>query len=81
MWEEDSKWQNANYRLLIGGIGGLTLLATGWSVLESDWQFLRNWFSGLGVIVAGLCIYATLVWLVGHTVRLAARLIRRFFHK
>ena len=37
--------------------------------------------SVLWFIVAALCIYATLVWLVAHTVRLVARLIRRFFHR
>jgi tellurite resistance protein TehA-like permease len=81
MWEEDPRWQAANYRLLIGSTVVLTLLATGWSILERDWEFLRYWFSGLGAIVAALCIYATLVWLVAHTVRLVARLIRRFFHR
>ena len=64
MWEEDPRWQAANYRLLIGSTVVLTLLATGWSILERDWEFLRYWFSGLGAIVAALCIYATLVWLL-----------------
>lgn len=29
MWEEDPRWREANYLLLVGGTAGFTVLATG----------------------------------------------------
>jgi hypothetical protein len=66
MWEEDQKWQRANYRLLvsavaIGVVGGFVVAL--WS---GDWQPYQVFLEALGVIVAALCVYAALVWAVGH---------------
>ena len=81
MWEEDPRYQNAVCRFLIGSVVALTLIATAASILERDWEFLSYWFSGLGVVFAALCFYAAVVWLVVHTVRLAAWLMRKVFQR
>jgi hypothetical protein len=81
MWEEDPRYQNAVYRFLIGSVVALTLIATAASILERDWKFLSNWFLGLGVVFAALCLYAAVVWLVVHIVRLAAWLMRKVFQR
>ena len=81
MWEEDPRFQNAVYRFLIGSIVVLTLFATVASVLMRDWEFLRYWLLGLGVVFAALCLYVAIVWLVVFIVRLAARLIRKAFRR
>ena len=66
MWEEDPRWQQANYRLLvsavaIGVVGGFVVAL--WS---GDWQPYQVILEVLGVIVAALCVYAAFVWTVGH---------------
>ena len=81
MWDEDPRYQNAVYRFLIGSVVALTLIATVECVLERDWEFLRHWFLGLGVVFAALCLYVAIVWLVVHIVRLATRLMHKVFHR
>jgi hypothetical protein len=81
MWEEDPRYQNAVYRFLIGSVVALTVLATVTSILERDWEFLGYWFLGLGVVFAALCLYAAVVWLLVHIVRLAAWLMRKAFQR
>ena len=81
MWEEDPRYQNAVCRFLIGSVVALTLIATAASILERDWEFLSYWFSGLGIVFAALCLYAAVVWLVVHIVRLAAWLMRKVFQR
>jgi ABC-type arginine/histidine transport system permease subunit len=80
MWDEDPRYQNAVCRFLIGSVVALTLIATVASILERDWEFLRHWFLGLGVVLAALCLYVAIVWLVVHIVRLVAQLMRKVFH-
>jgi uncharacterized membrane protein len=81
MWEEDPRYQNVAYRFLIGSVVTLTLIASVASVLERDWEFLRHWFLGWGVVFAAICLYAAIVWLAVHIVRMAARLMRKVFQK
>jgi hypothetical protein len=79
MWEDDPRYQNAIYRFLIGTIIALTLIATVFSILEKNWEFLRSWFLGLGVIIAAICLYALIIWLIVQVVRLATRLKGKVF--
>jgi hypothetical protein len=81
MWEEDPRFQNAIYRFLIGSVVTLTVIAVTVSVLERDWELLGHLFLALGALCAALCLYAVVVWLAFHIVRLVAKLVRRIFHK
>jgi hypothetical protein len=68
MWEEDPRWQEANYRFLvcsvvIGLVGGFIF-----SLWTDDWQPYRIFLEALGIILGGLCIYAACVWTIGHMV-------------
>jgi len=66
MWEEDPRWQQGNYRLLVGavviGLIGSFLI----SLFSGDWQLLGGFLEVLGIILAALCIYAAVVGSVGH---------------
>jgi hypothetical protein len=81
MWEEDPRYQKAVYRFLIGSVVILTLIATAASILERDWEFLGYWFTGLGMVIAALCLYATAACLVVQIVRLAAWFMRKVFQR
>jgi hypothetical protein len=81
MWEEDPRYQNAVCRFLIGSVFALTLIATAASILERDWEFLSYWFLGLGIVFAALCLYAAIVWLIVHIVRLVAWLMHKVFQR
>jgi hypothetical protein len=73
MWEEDPRWQEANYRLLVGGTAGLTLLATAYGLIFREWHFLAVWFSVLGVLVGALCLYAAVICSVVYGIRSVAK--------
>jgi hypothetical protein len=81
MWDEDPRYANAVYRFLVGSVVTLTVIAVTVSVLERDWELLFHWLLGLGVLCAALCLYVAVVWLGVHIVRLAAKLVRRIFHR
>jgi hypothetical protein len=79
MWEEDPRWQEANYRLLLWSVvvlGGVAVLA---SIFTGDWTFARGCFIGAAIILAALVIYAAVVWTVGHLIVLVVRFFRRRF--
>ena len=81
MWEEDPNWQQANYRLLvwtvvIGVIGGL-----GVSFWSGNWQPYLSFLEALGVFFAALCIYAGLIWTVGHLGVRLYRVVKKLRHK
>ena len=80
MWEEDPRWQQGNYRLLVWCVGIAGMLAVLASALTNDWTYARYYFIWLGVVLAALAVYAVIVWTVTHSVRLVLRLYRRFFH-
>ena len=81
MWEEDPRWQQANYRFLVGavvvGLVGSFLV----SLLLGDWEVFRVFLVGLGVILAALCIYAAIVWTVAYLGVKLWRAFRRWGHK
>jgi len=81
MWEEDPRVQESNYRLLLWSVAvGLVvgLLVALWT---GDWSYYLMFLEMLGIILAALCIYAVLVWTIGHLVRWTWRLARRFKRK
>jgi hypothetical protein len=81
MWEEDSRWQQGNYRLLVGavviGLIGSLLI----SLLSGDWQLFGVFLEVLGVVLVALCIYAAFVWTVAHLGVKLWRAFRRLGHK
>ena len=81
MWDEDPRFQEAHYRFVVGSAGVITLLATLLSIVFWDWEFLQYWFTWLGVIVGALSLYAASVWLIGHSLRLIIRFVRRLARK
>jgi uncharacterized membrane protein YjjP (DUF1212 family) len=81
MWEEDPRWQQANYRLLvwtvvIGVVGGFVF-----SLWSGDWQPYRGLLEFLGVILAALCIYAAVIWTVGHLALTLPSVLMKLRHK
>ena len=81
MWEEDPRWQNATYRFLAASIIVLTVIVAAWSIVGKDRKFLIFWFSGLGIVVVALCVYAAIMWLIAHGVESVIYLIRRFLRR
>jgi hypothetical protein len=77
MWDEDPKYQKSSYRFLVWGValvvvGGLVL--TLWS---GDWASYGQSLTWLAVGFAALCVYAALVWTIGHTIRRTLRWLKR----
>jgi hypothetical protein len=66
---------------LIGSIVALTLIFATVSVRRADWALLGHWFLGLGVLIAALCLYAAIVWLIAQLVRWLTRIGRKDFQK
>jgi hypothetical protein len=81
MWEEDPRWQQANYRLLVGavvvGLAGSFLV----SIFLGDWVIFRGFLMVLGVILAALCIYAAAIWTAAHLVVKMWRAFRKLRRK
>jgi hypothetical protein len=77
MWEEDSRWQQANFLLLMwvvvfGVVGGFFE-----ALWLGDWQLYQDLLERMGVVFGALCIYAALIWTTGHLVLMIVRAIRR----
>ena len=80
MWDEDPRYQQAHYRLLVwtvvvGTFGGLCV-----SLWTGDWGPYQTFLEVLGVILAALCIYAALVWTVGHGVAKLVTIAKNWWH-
>ncbi|HLX95272.1 MAG TPA: hypothetical protein VKU37_05975 [Verrucomicrobiae bacterium] len=81
MWEEDPRWQQANYRVLvwsvaIGVVGSFFI-----SLFSDDWRIFLIFLEVSGVILAALCIYAAFVWTVAHLGVKLWRVFRKLGHK
>jgi hypothetical protein len=76
-WEEDPRWQQAQYRFLLWCLGVGTLLVTALSLWYRDWEPIGYWLAALAVLVAALGLYAALIWTAAQALRLLAKLIRR----
>ena len=81
MWEEDPRWQQANYRFIVGCVVSVTVLATFSSLYTRDWNYLLWWLYALGTIFAALCLYASVVWSVCQIVRFGIRMVHRFWER
>ena len=81
MWEEDPRYQKANYRFLLFLIAALTIGVAIWSAWEREWTMLGYWMLGLFAVLLALALYAAVVWLVGHSVGLVVGVYKRVFHK
>jgi hypothetical protein len=81
MWEEDPRWQQGNYRLLVGsafvGLLGSFVI----SLFSGDWEIFQVFLEVLGVILAALCVYAAIVWTLAHLVMKIWRAFRKLGHK
>src|SRR5688572_3808765 len=80
MWEEDPRWQQAHYRFLLWSVGVIGVVVVLISALNGDWDLIRYYFVGLGVVLGVLCTYAAIVWTVAHSAMFLNRLHRRVFH-
>ena len=81
MWEEDPKWQEANYRFLLFLAAALTVGVAAWSAVEREWAMLGYWMLGLATLLSALCIYAAIVWIVGHSIVWTARACKKLFRR
>jgi hypothetical protein len=81
MWEEDPRWQQGNYRLLVGavviGLAGSFLI----SLYSGDWQLFLMFLEVFSIILAALCIYTAFVWTVAHLGVKLCRVFRKLGHK
>jgi len=81
MWEEDPRWQQGNYRFLVGAVVIGLIGSFFISLFSSDWQLFRVFLEVLGFILAALCIYAAIVWLVAHLGVKLWRVFKGWGHK
>jgi energy-converting hydrogenase Eha subunit H len=81
MWEEDPRYQEANYRFLLFLIAALTVGVAVWSAWEREWTMLGYWVLGLLAVLLALALYAAAVWVVGHSIVWIVRVFKSVFHK
>ena len=81
MWEEDPRYQEANYRFLLFLIVALTVGVAIWSAWEREWMMLGYWMLGLLAVLSALVLYAAAVWLVGHSIIWVVGVCKRVFLK
>jgi peptidoglycan biosynthesis protein MviN/MurJ (putative lipid II flippase) len=81
MWEEDPRYQEGNFRLLVAVAVISTALATVYGLALQEWSFLAYWYSILGALLGGILIYGVVVCSVAYTARFIARLFRRSSRK
>ena len=81
MWEEDPRWQEANFLILIwsvaiGVVGGFVI-----SLWADEWGSYLSFLRILGAVVAALSAYAVLVWTIGHLVHWLLNLAKKIKRK
>lgn len=81
MWDEDPRCLQAIYRFLIWavavGLGGGFVL----SLCSGDWQPYRVFLETLGGFLTVVCVYALVIWIVGHLSLKLSRVLKKFWHK
>jgi hypothetical protein len=77
MWEENPIYQDANYRLTVKATIVVFLLANLWCVAFRDWEMLGYVWIILASLIAALCAYAAVIWLVGKSILWIANTRRR----
>lgn len=80
MWEEDPRWQEANFRFLVSGTAFLAVLATAYGLAFQEWKFPAFWYSVLGILIVAVGIYGVIVWLIVRAVILTSRILRRWIN-
>jgi hypothetical protein len=81
MWEENPRYQQGSYRLLVWSVGLIGVFTLIWSIITGEWAFTGYYFTGVFALLAGVLIYCAIVWGVGHTAALVVRVLRRAFWK
>ena len=77
MWEEDPRWQSAQFKVVAVGLALLVLVRLGFAAFGWSWdpQSFDSVLLGFGV---ALGVYAAIIWLVGWILR---AMLRRFGKK
>ena len=81
MWEEDPKWQESNYRLLVFLVVALTVGVAVWSAWAGEWKMLGCWLLGLAVVFLAFCLYAVAVKGFAHSVIWIIRVYKRVIQR
>jgi hypothetical protein len=76
MWEEDPRWQGAQFKMLVGVGLVFGLLRIGMAVFLWEWRIEPGDMFVLTVLAA-LLAYGALVWAVGNGTRLVLRHVER----
>lgn len=69
MWEEEPRWQEAQFRLLVAGVAVFLVVTIGYGLFVRDWEFLKAVGTLFGGGAAMLVGYAAIVRLIGELCR------------
>ncbi len=79
MWDEDPRWQEANYRWLVGSLKVAIALCAILSLLFQSWEPLLGL---LGILAFGVgvlfLVWVAPMWLLGYSIELLAKGWARF---
>jgi hypothetical protein len=79
VWDEDPRWLDAQYKLVVWSVAILGVLALLASALYGDWAIAGWYFGGLAVLLGAVCIYGAVVWVLVRGVQLLGRICNRVF--
>ncbi len=68
MWEEDPRWQSAQFKVVAVGLALLVLVRLGFAAFGWGWD-PHSFDSLLLAFGVALVVYAAIIWLVGWTLR------------
>jgi hypothetical protein len=80
-WDEDPRFQEAAYRVLVGGVVIVVIAGFMLALVSGEWALYLTVLRFLAAVLLALCVYAALVWIVGQTVKLVWRLVCRLKRK
>ena len=81
IWDEDPRWVDAQYRLVVWSVAFLGIIALLASAFTRDWTIAAWYFGALGIVIGGLCIYGAVVLALCWGAVLLARFWRSIFHR
>ncbi len=76
MWEEDPRWQEAHYRLVVGLLVFTLLIGNLLALVLQDWELFQYTWYGVALVVAPILAYGVIMWLIAQAVRGVYRLAR-----
>lgn len=76
MWDEDPRWQAAQYRLIVGLLVFTLLCGNLLALVLQDWELFQYTWYGAALVVAPILAYGVIVWLIAQVVRGVYRLAR-----